>query len=118
MKYMPNSSLSFSTQATNKDNLLILDLSKGWEPLCEFLNKPVPDVPFPHLNKNSSLLETVLTQHPVANQLHAERMISLAICVTLPICIACNLYFKPWWYSWTFSGINAVLNKLGYFRDV
>ncbi len=23
----------------------------GWDELCEFLNKPAPDVPFPHLNK-------------------------------------------------------------------
>jgi hypothetical protein len=22
----------------------------GWEPLCEFLGKPVPDEPFPHAN--------------------------------------------------------------------
>jgi len=84
-------------QATNKDNLLILDLSEGWEPLCRFLQKPVPDdVPFPHLNKNSSLLETVLTQHPVANRLHTERMISLyGVCIALPVCIACIMYFKP-----------------------
>jgi len=24
----------------------------GWKELCEFLNVPIPDVPFPHLNKN------------------------------------------------------------------
>ena len=30
--------------------LLIMDILGGdeWEPLCEFLNKPIPDVPFPH----------------------------------------------------------------------
>ena len=22
----------------------------GWEPLCKFLDKPVPDTPFPHVN--------------------------------------------------------------------
>ena len=24
----------------------------GWDKLCEFLDKPVPDIPFPHKNKN------------------------------------------------------------------
>ena len=24
----------------------------GWKELCEFLDVPIPDVPFPHLNKN------------------------------------------------------------------
>ena len=38
-----------------KDDLLIIDIIKGegWEKLCNFLNKPVPSVPFPHLNKGS-----------------------------------------------------------------
>ena len=30
-------------------------LGSGWEPLCEFLGKPVPDVPFPHLNESKDL---------------------------------------------------------------
>ena len=35
------------------DDLLVLDFFSGdrWEPLCEFLNRPVPDEPFPHLNQ-------------------------------------------------------------------
>ena len=34
-------------------DLLILDFSKGdgWEKLCKFLNKEIPAVPFPHVNK-------------------------------------------------------------------
>jgi hypothetical protein len=30
--------------------LLEFDVSQGWEPLCEFLELPVPDEPFPRLN--------------------------------------------------------------------
>ena len=33
-----------------KDKLLIYEVGQGWEPLCAFLGKPVPDVPFPNLN--------------------------------------------------------------------
>lgn len=31
--------------------LLVYDVKEGWEPLCRFLNVPIPqDTPFPHLN--------------------------------------------------------------------
>lgn len=33
-----------------KDNLLEWTVEDGWEPLCAFLDKPVPDEPFPHAN--------------------------------------------------------------------
>ena len=35
---------------TPPDRLLVYDVKQGWEPLCTFLNVPVPDTPFPHLN--------------------------------------------------------------------
>lgn len=40
-----------------KDRLLEYRVSEGWEPLCEFLGKKVPDAPFPHVNKTSQFLE-------------------------------------------------------------
>jgi Sulfotransferase domain len=30
--------------------LLVFDVAQGWQPLCAFLNVPVPDEPFPHVN--------------------------------------------------------------------
>lgn len=37
----------------DKNNLLIMDIcdGDGWEKLCGFLGKDVPDTPFPHKNK-------------------------------------------------------------------
>lgn len=32
------------------DRLLVYRVSEGWEPLCRFLDRPVPDVPFPRAN--------------------------------------------------------------------
>ena len=32
---------------TPKERLLVFKLDEGWEPLCNFLGRPVPDVPFP-----------------------------------------------------------------------
>lgn len=33
-----------------QDRLLEWTTDDGWEPLCQFLNKPVPDIEFPHVN--------------------------------------------------------------------
>ena len=33
-----------------KERLLEWTVEDGWEPLCIFLEKPVPDEPFPHVN--------------------------------------------------------------------
>lgn len=32
------------------EKLLVFEVKQGWEPLCEFLDVPVPNTPFPHLN--------------------------------------------------------------------
>lgn len=35
------------------ERLLEWSADEGWEPLCEFLGKDVPDEPFPHVNTKS-----------------------------------------------------------------
>jgi hypothetical protein len=32
------------------DRLLVYEPGQGWEPLCSFLSRPVPDEPYPHVN--------------------------------------------------------------------
>ncbi|WP_017623889.1 sulfotransferase family protein [Nocardiopsis chromatogenes] len=40
------------------DNLLVFEVSQGWEPLCDFLDVPVPEgEPFPRLNEAQDLKE-------------------------------------------------------------
>jgi hypothetical protein len=34
----------------SKERLLEWTVQEGWEPLCRFLDKDVPDEPFPHVN--------------------------------------------------------------------
>ncbi len=38
-----------------KDKLLVFDVKEGWEPLCKFLGKPIPDVPFPNTNDTEQM---------------------------------------------------------------
>lgn len=40
-----------------KENLLEFQPQEGWEPLCEFLGKEIPEEPFPHINDSDSLVK-------------------------------------------------------------
>ncbi|KAI8059207.1 P-loop containing nucleoside triphosphate hydrolase protein [Gongronella butleri] len=39
------------------DRLLIMNLGDGWEPLCKFLGKPIPDEPYPMTNSSDEFVE-------------------------------------------------------------
>lgn len=32
--------------------LLVMDIQEGWEPLCRFLNRDIPDIPFPRVKRD------------------------------------------------------------------
>jgi hypothetical protein len=38
-----------------KDKLLVFEAKDGWEPLCKFLDVPIPDVPYPHENDTANM---------------------------------------------------------------
>ncbi len=42
------------------DRLLVWSVSDGWEPLCEFLEVPVPDMPFPYLNDTKTFNDRIV----------------------------------------------------------
>jgi hypothetical protein len=46
------------------ERLLVYRVGDGWEPLCEFLDVPVPDMDFPHINSRNEtkkLLASMMT---------------------------------------------------------
>ena len=43
--------------AIDPERLLCFEVSEGWEPLCAFLNRPVPDEPFPRVNSRDEFDE-------------------------------------------------------------
>jgi hypothetical protein len=47
-------------QTVPADRLLVWYVSDGWEPLCDFLNVPVPAMPFPHLNDTREFNDRVI----------------------------------------------------------
>ena len=47
-------------QTVPSERLLVWSMTDGWEPLCEFLDVDVPDMPFPHLNDSKEFNERVI----------------------------------------------------------
>lgn len=54
--------------AFGPDRLLVFDPGQGWEPLCAFLDVPVPDEPYPNIN-SSAEFESVweLFESPISD---------------------------------------------------
>lgn len=46
------------------DRLLVYQVREGWEPLCRFLQVPVPDEAFPHLNDTAAFRAYNQLDHP------------------------------------------------------
>jgi len=42
-------------RAVPRHRLLEYDVKQGWEPLCQFLNVPIPNVAFPHVNDKAKV---------------------------------------------------------------
>lgn len=47
-------------EAVPEGQLLEYRMGEGWEPLCEFLGKPVPDTEFPWVNEAAALKKVVM----------------------------------------------------------
>jgi hypothetical protein len=43
-------------QAIPPERLLVYEVGQGWAPLCEFLNVPIPDTPFPSKNSRAEFI--------------------------------------------------------------
>lgn len=45
--------------AVPADRLLVFSADQGWEPLCAFLDVPVPEAPFPNVNDRAAIKKTL-----------------------------------------------------------
>lgn len=64
------------------DRLLVYRVGDGWEPLCKFLGKEVPDVPFPWNNEAAMLNEFIRVKTKETTDKVARVAIPVAIGVT------------------------------------
>ncbi|CVL06460.1 uncharacterized protein FMAN_03671 [Fusarium mangiferae] len=66
-----------------KDERPFLDwtVEDGWEPLCKFLERPTPDVPFPNGNKGSGQFQDNMQQ--ATRDIVANALRNMTLCFTL-----------------------------------
>lgn len=62
-----------------EEKLLVYSVTQGWEPLCKFLDLPVPDRPFPFQNAGTAHIWTTIRQ----GLLHEYRHLLIGIVVAL-----------------------------------
>jgi Sulfotransferase domain len=60
------------------ERLLVWSVAEGWEPLCEFLELPVPEEPFPHINDRTEFLNRIIDGSLAALSEWREREASVA----------------------------------------
>ena len=59
IKAMFTRNIEWVKQNVPKERLLIFELGEGWDRLCRFLNKPVPNEPYPHSNSTQDFNKTI-----------------------------------------------------------
>ena len=83
-------------QIVPPERLLVFDVKEGWEPLCCFLELPVPlDQPFPHLNDGAQFQRLL----QIFRLLHSAPYLLLAV--------------VAWWLTWRWRGSKAVGQRSG-----
>ena len=78
-------------RVTPKDRLLEYQLGSGWEPLCTFLGKPIPDIPFPKSNETDMLLEKV--------GIILRRRLKVVLRKASMIAVSFLILVTAWWFS-------------------
>ena len=70
-------------RVTPPKQLLKFNLEDGWDPLCKFLNKPIPDVEFPRVNEGAALSEKMglIAQRGMRNALGSSAKVVLPLAV-------------------------------------
>jgi len=63
-------------QTVPSDRLLVWSAAEGWGPLCEFLEMPTPQAPFPHLNDKNMFIDRIVEASlAVLNTWHGEQLV-------------------------------------------
>ncbi|CAK8677854.1 uncharacterized protein LOC143447045 [Clavelina lepadiformis] len=65
------------------DKFLLYDINQGWDPLCTFLGKQIPDKPFPHKNVGGEVVNDWMKEHPVVVRMKREMWVSIGLLLAL-----------------------------------
>ena len=85
-------------QAVPKDRLLVFNVKQGWEPLCSFLEKPVPQVPFPRGNSTEEVLGIIQRGFALTDSIVARKLVWIT---TFAVMIRAVVYSAGCFVSFT-----------------
>ena len=63
------------------DKLLVFNVQDGWEPLCNFLDVPIADSPFPHVNDRSEMQHRIGILHRLSRIIPAGLGLILVVLI-------------------------------------
>jgi hypothetical protein len=75
-----------------EEKLLVIRISDRWEPLCRFLDKPVPNDPFPRGNDRAQVAKI---GSRIMLKLAIRWVVVLTTVTTIPY-IAYRTYYQTW----------------------
>lgn len=52
-----NTWVQYVKEKVPADRLLVFEVKQGWKPLCDFLDMPIPNEPFPNVNDSASMIK-------------------------------------------------------------
>lgn len=77
-------------RVTPKERLLEYKLGSGWEPLCKFLGKPIPNTEFPHLNEKKLFLKLM---NNVVGMLMKRAMLNIGVVLSGVSVVGYGMYW-------------------------
>ena len=97
------------------ENLLVWNVKDGWEPLCKFMGKPVPEGPIPHDNKTGD--EKFLNDYffgSGAGKLIFDHLKWNMTMLGIKIVLVSFVSYKEWKSegTWTKSIVSPIVSKL------
>ncbi|XP_076817972.1 uncharacterized protein LOC143463388 [Clavelina lepadiformis] len=95
-------------QNAPKDKLLVYNVKEGWEPLCKFLDKPVPDKQFLHANIGGKLFDELMQKHPVMQRMVKEAFVIISLLAGLGV-FGVYKFYRFWPYL-SFNNLYKLLN--------
>lgn len=73
--------------------IILEDINCGWEVICGFVNKPIPKVDFPHMNKKAGIVKQLQTKSRLQEESEAHMRKLTVKFVTISV-LSGFLYYK------------------------
>lgn len=78
------------------ERLLEYHVSQGWEPLCSFLDKPIPSQEIPFINDSAGFKQAVRERHLAKVRAQLKRVLDISAYTALAAILAMSAVMITW----------------------